>query len=362
MAIVKGKVAIGLSGGVDSSVAAALLKEQGFDVCAITMMTYVSSEALQESKRHGCYGPGEAEDVASAESVCKKLGIAFHAIDLRKEYQTHVIKHFRHEYLAGRTPNPCVVCNREVKFGFLLEKAKKSGIEFDFFATGHYAIIEKNGGRYLLKRAKDHSKDQSYFLYALTLDQLSTTLFPLGTYKKPQVREIARPLGLQTSERPESQDFIANGNYGILFNKNDATEGDIVDEKGNVLGKHRGIIHYTIGQRRGLGIAYGRPLYVTKIDAENNRIVVSDKEDLFSKGFIASDLNLIAIEGLDSPLEASVKIRLNHLAVQATVFPHDGEKARILFNKPQKAVCPGQHAVFYNEETVIGGGVIEEAL
>ncbi|MBT8372496.1 MAG: tRNA 2-thiouridine(34) synthase MnmA, partial [Deltaproteobacteria bacterium] len=269
---------------------------------------------------------------------------------------------FRNEYLAGRTPNPCVVCNREVKFGFLLEKARKSGIEFDFFATGRYAIIERSGGRYSLKRAKDHSKDQSYFLYTLTPNQLSTTLFPLGTYKKPQVREIARSLGLQTSERPESQDFVTNGNYGILFNKDEATEGDIVDEKGNVLGKHRGIIHYTIGQRRGLGIAYGRPLYVTKIDAQNNRIVVAGREDLSSKGFIASDLNLIAIERLASPLEASVKIRLNHAAVEAVIFPHAGEKARILFNKPQEAVCPGQHAVFYKEETVIGGGVIEETL
>ncbi|MBT8372504.1 MAG: tRNA 2-thiouridine(34) synthase MnmA, partial [Deltaproteobacteria bacterium] len=188
MVSVNKKVAIGMSGGVDSSVAAALLKEQGFDVCAVTMVTYDGSEPEKENQRHGCYGPGEAEDVASAESVCKKLDIALHVIDLREEYQTHVIGHFRNEYLAGRTPNPCVVCNREVKFGFLLEKARKSGVEFDFFATGHYAIIERSDGRYSLKRGKDHSKDQSYFLYTLTPNQLSTTLFPLGTYKKPQVR------------------------------------------------------------------------------------------------------------------------------------------------------------------------------
>jgi len=356
------KVAIGLSGGVDSSVAAALLKKQGFDVVGITMMIFDGPCTMKEDERHGCYGPGESEDVIAAESICNKIGIAYHVIDLRKEYRTHVINHFREEYLAGKTPNPCIVCNCKVKFGFLVDKAKASGIDFDYFATGHYARIENAGERFLLKRAVDRSKDQSYFLYALTSDRLSKILFPLGASTKHQVREVARSLRLQTSERPESQDFVAGGDYTVLFDNDEAAEGNIVDEKGNVLGIHRGIIHYTVGQRKGLGIAVGRPLYVVKIDAENNTIVVSDKENLVANGLIATDLNLIAIDRLDQPHPAEVKIRLNQTAVDAMVFPHNRTKARVQFRESQTAVCPGQHAVFYSGDTVIGGGVIEKAI
>jgi tRNA-specific 2-thiouridylase len=356
------KVAVGLSGGVDSSVSAALLQEKGYDVFGITMEIFDESLPIQEAEKHACYGPGEREDSAAAETVCKKLGIPFHVFDLRSEYRSHVIEHFRNEYLEGKTPNPCVICNRELKFGFLLEKAKNAGVDFDFFATGHYARIEKSGGRFLLKKAIDQLKDQSYFLYALTPGQLSRILLPLGNLTKQRVRKIARTIGLHTADRPESQDFISGGNYAMLFDKNEAIEGDIVDDDGNILGKHRGIIHYTIGQRRGLGIAFGRRLYVSKIDAANNRIVVSNKENLLSRGLIASNLNLLAIDKLDRPYQASVKIRLNHPAVAATVQPHENKNAKILFDEPQAAVCPGQHAVFYSEDTVIGGGVIQKAL
>ncbi len=356
------KVAVGLSGGVDSSVAAALLKNKGYDVIGITMEMFDGSVAVKESHKHACYGPSEKEDVEKAASVCQKIGIPFHVIDLKKEYKHHVLDYFRDEYLEGRTPNPCVVCNKKLKFGFLLEKAKEAGITFEAFATGHYAEIAKSGGRYLLKKAVDLSKDQTYFLYTLTPEDLSRTLFPLGGFTKQQVRETARSLELQTAGEPESQDFIAGGDYASLFTEGEAKEGDIVNEKGHTLGKHKGIIHYTIGQRRGLGIAAPQPLYVVKIEAENNRIVVSDREKAFSEGLIATDLNLIAVEKLDKPYKVKAKIRLKHRETDATVFPHEKDKVKVLFEEPQMSVTPGQSVVLYEDDIVFGGGIIEQAL
>jgi tRNA-specific 2-thiouridylase len=356
------KIAVGLSGGVDSSVAAALLKQKGYQVIGVSMKIFDGAWDVREDKRHACYGPGESEDLAAAESVCKKLGIPFHTIDLHEEYKDYVINHFRNEYLAGKTPNPCIVCNQKLKFGFLLQRAKKAGIDFEYFATGHYARVEKTSGRYLLKTAVDAPKDQSYFLYALTANQLSHIIFPLGEFKKQDIRALAKSLGLPTADRPESQDFIAGGDYSILFRDSEMMAGKIVDECGRVLGTHRGIINYTIGQRRGLGIAADRPLYVIKIDAQNNQIVVSDKENLIAKGLIADEINLIAINELDQPRQLKVKIRLNQAAVDATVFPYQKGKIKILFDEPQRSVCPGQHAVLYSEDIVIGGGVIQHTL
>ncbi len=357
-----GNVAVGLSGGVDSSMAAALLKEKGYDLIGVTMITFDASMPLTESEKHSCYGPGEEDDVKAAAAVCKKLHIPFHVIDLRQEFRDHVIEYFRREYLAGRTPNPCVVCNQRLKFGFLLDKTKETGLDFDFFATGHYAQIEKSGGRFLLKRATDLSKDQTYFLYALTQEQLSRTLLPVGAYTKPQIREMAHAIGLGTADRPESQDFISGADYSSFFHKEELREGEIVDEAGNILGRHRGIIHYTVGQRKGLGIASDRPLYVLRIDAQNNRIVVSDKKGLLSEGLIAADINLIAVERLDRPYKVKAKIRLQHKETSATLFPHQSNKAKIVFNKPQMSVTPGQAAVFYSDDMVLGGGLIEQAL
>ena len=353
------KVAVGLSGGVDSSVAAALLKDKGYDVIGVAMEIFDGSVAVKGAEKHACYGPDEKEDIDSAASVCKNLGIPFHVIDLKKEFGEHVLAYFRDEYLKGRTPNPCVVCNQRLKFGFLLEKAKKAGVDFDLFATGHYARIVESNGRFLIKRPADLSKDQTYFLYALTSDQRSRILFPLGEYHKKQVRDIARSFGLVTSDRPESQDFISGGDYTPLFERGEVKEGDIVDEKGEVLGRHRGIVHYTIGQRRGLGLSSPRPLYVIRIDAEKNRLVVSDREALFSKGFIAKDLNLISIDQLDGSHNVKVKIRLRHEGADAKIFPYKNNKAKILFDEPQMSVTPGQSAVFYTGETVLGGGIIE---
>jgi tRNA-specific 2-thiouridylase len=355
------KVAVGLSGGVDSSVAAALLCQQDYEVYGITMEIYDGSVQLHESAKHACYGPGEKEDVESAAAICEKLKIPFQAIDLRQEYKTHVIDYFRNEYLEGKTPNPCVVCNQKLKFGFLLEKARQAGCDFDYFATGHYARIVKSGNRFLLKRATDRLKDQTYFLYGLMPQQLARSLFPVGDHTKQQVREMARALGLQTADREESQDFIDGGDYSILFSEDEINAGEIVDENGRVLGEHRGIIHYTIGQRRGLGIASHQPLYVSQIDAANNRIVVSHHEHR-SKGLVATDLNLIAVDRIERPLDVQVKIRLRHKETAATVYPTVGDQTRILFKKPQMSVTPGQSAVIYAEDTVLGGGIITAAL
>ena len=357
----KMKVAVGLSGGVDSSVAAALLQTKGHAVCGITMEIYDGSIDLQASAKHACYGPGEKEDVESAAAICEKLKIPFQTIDLRQEYKNQVIEYFRNEYLEGKTPNPCVVCNQKLKFGFLLGKARQTGLDFDYFATGHYARIVKTDNRILLKRAADSSKDQTYFLYGLTPQQLKRTLFPLGDHTKEQVRKMARSLGLETADREESQDFIDGGDYSILFAQDEIKAGEIVDENGQVLGKHRGIIHYTIGQRRGLGIASHQPLYVSGIDAANNRLVVSHQEHR-SKGLVATELNLIAVERIDQPLEAQVKIRLRHREADATVYPPDDNQTKIIFKKPQMSVTPGQSAVIYSDDTVVGGGIITAAI
>jgi tRNA-specific 2-thiouridylase len=356
------RVAVGLSGGVDSSVAAALLMEKGFDVIGVSMRIFDGSLPMQRSKKHTCYGPDEDRNIDSAASICKKLGIPFHVIDLKREFKNHVIEYFRNEYLDGRTPNPCIVCNHRIKFGLLPEKAKKAGIVFDLFATGHYARISEFGGRFLLKKPADLLKDQTYFLYALRPDQLSNILFPLSEYRKKEVRDIAISMGLRTRDRPESQDFISGNDYSLLFSDKEIKHGDIVDENGNVLGRHRGIIHYTIGQRKGLGLSSPRPLYISGIDAGKNRITVSGKESLFSKGLISRDLNLIAIDELDRPYRVKVKIRLQHKETDAELLPYRNNRGKIIFDEPQMSVTPGQAAVFYLDDTVLGGGIIEKAL
>jgi len=358
----KMKVAVGLSGGVDSSVAAALLVEKGFEIFGITMEIYDGSLIIQESNKHACYGPGEEEDVAVAASVCRKLNIPFHTVDLKSEYQSHVLEYFRSEYRLGRTPNPCVRCNQMLKFGFMLEKAKKAGLEFDYFATGHYARTTDVDGITVLKKAIDLSKDQTYFIHGLTSDQLANCMFPLGEYTKPEVRKIAASLGLETADRMESQDFVSGGDYSILFADGDQKPGDIVDQSGMVLGRHDGIVHYTIGQRRGLGIASDRPLYVVKIDAEKNRIVVSDRDDIFNEGLVATDWTLRPGFKSDFPFQAMAKIRLTHKETEATVNTMENDRLKVLFETPQMSVTPGQSIVFYIDDMVVGGGIIEMPL
>lgn len=356
------RVAVGLSGGVDSSVTAALLKDKGYDVIGLSMVIYDDNYNIEDTGGHACYGPDERGDIKSAESVCRKLNIPFHVIDLKKEFNSFIIKYFRNEYLDGRTPNPCILCNRKMKFGFMLEKARDAGIKFDKFATGHYARIIRDRGRHLLARPLDTGKDQTYFLYSLSRDLLPGIIFPLGDYNKKDVRQIARSAGLNTSERPESQDFIAGGDFSPLFKPEEVQKGDIVNQKGEVLGKHKGIIHYTVGQRKGLGISFPEPLYVSEIDVKNNRIVVDEKSSLFSKGLSVIDINLISIDEIKEPMEVSVKIRLQHEAAPAILTPRGNGKAEVVFNEPQLAVTPGQSAVFYDGDIVIGGGIIEGAI
>ncbi len=355
------KVAVGLSGGVDSSVTAALLKKEGYEVLGFSMRIYDEDIKIDVQGKNACYGPNKENDLASARSVCDKLGIPFHVIDLRREFTGNVIKYFRTEYLEGRTPNPCIVCNRKLKFGFMLEKARETGIEFDKFATGHYAKIIEENGRFLLRRPADRSKDQTYFLYSLSQEQLGRIIFPLEKYSKKDVREIARSIGLHTSERPESQDFISGGDYTPFFNEGEIREGDIVNKEGRVLGRHRGIIYYTIGQRKGLGIAAPNPLYVSEIDVKNNRIIVSDQADIMSKGLVAKHINLVSVDRLngDGPERVEVKIRVQHKAAPALLTDLGDGRAEVIFDEPQLAVTPGQSAVFYDGDVVLGGGVIE---
>jgi len=353
------KVAIGLSGGVDSSVAAVLLLEKGFDVVGVSMSIYDGPDIAKQGATYSCYSPGEKENTETAAAICQQIGIPFWVIDLKTEFRHHVIDYVRQEYLTGRTPNPCITCNRHLKFGFLPDMAKKVGVCFDYFATGHYARIVKMKNRFLLKKPACISKDQTYFLYALTQKQLSRTLFPLGDYSKQQVRKIARSYGLQTAERPESQDFIS-GNYSTLFKTEELRPGDIVDAQGMVLGQHRGIVHYTVGQRRGLGIAHTKPLYVMAIDPAANRIIVGEKERLYASGLIAENVRLNQVSNIDRPYHLTAKIRLRSQPTLATVSPYNKDKIKVIFEQEQKAVTPGQSVVLYDSDIVFGGGIIKK--
>jgi len=352
------KVVVAMSGGVDSSVAAALLKEKGYQVNGVTMKIWDGEAFPVEGGRHGCYGPGEEEDIEDARKVAQILGIPFHVFDLRQEYKAEVLDYFCHEYLSGRTPNPCLRCNHKVKFDALLRKTQDSGIDFDYFATGHYARVEYNKSkhRYLLKKAMDLSKDQSYFVSSLSQEQLGRSLFPIGNYTKEEVRKMASDFELGVDNKPESQDFIAGG-YSFLVKA--AQPGPILDKQGNVLGEHRGIPFYTIGQRKGLGISSKEPLYVTDIDQEKNAIVVGGKEEVYRDELTASGLNWIAIEKLEQPTKVKARIRYAHNEAEAIITPLNEDKVYVKFKEPQMAITPGQAVVFYQGDVVVGGGTIE---
>jgi len=354
----KNKVIVAMSGGVDSSVAAALLKEKGYEVIGAVMKIW-SGKFFPEKAHHSCYGPGEGQDIEDARKVAQILKIPFYIFDLGKEYKTEILNYFYHEYLSGRTPNPCVRCNRMIKLGALVEKIQDAGIKFDYIATGHYARVKYDEARrrYLLRKALDLRKDQSYFLFSLSQEKLRYCLFPLGDYTKEEVRKIARNFGLGVSEKLESQNFITGG-YSSLF-KGSAKPGPIFDKHGNILGEHRGIPFYTIGQRRGLGISARNPLYVTAIDREKNAIFVGTKEELYKDELIASQINWIAIEMIDRPLKVRAKIRSLHKEAEAVVSPLDRERVNVKFKEPQMAITPGQAVVFYDGDIVVGGGTIE---
>ena len=356
------RVVVALSGGVDSSVAAALLSKEGYQVIGVTMQLDPWDKQVFETDNHGRCCQHEA--VEDAKRVAYKLGILHYVMNFKNIFNQKVIADFCREYSLGKTPNPCIRCNQYIKFDALLKRAK----EFDanFVATGHHARIEQNeaSARYLLKKGADQRKDQSYFLYTLTQEQLGHILLPVGTVTKEQVREIARKLEIPVAAKPESQElcFIPDADYPKFireFIPQAVKPGPIVDKQGNIIGEHQGIIFYTIGQRKGLGIAAQKPLYITTIVHEHNAIVVGDKEEVYGTELIASGLNWISLTELKEPLTAKAKIRYQHNEAEAEITPVDTDKASVRFKEPQMAIAPGQAVVFYNGDTVIGGGTIE---
>ena len=352
-----------MSGGVDSSVAAVLLKEKGYDVTGITMQLYPLSR-YQSSDSHMQRMSRNIED---ARAMAEKLLIPHHVLDMGEEFHREVIEYFVDEYSSGRTPNPCIRCNQLLKFGFLLQRAGAFGAEY--LATGHYARIDKIGlsGTYALKTGTDASKDQSYFLHTLTQEQLGHVLMPLGTYRKEEVRKIARYNGLDIHEKPESQEicFIEAKNYRSFFEQHKPellSPGPILDGSGKVLGTHSGIVNYTIGQRRGLGIYSHEPHYVTGIDFGSNTIYVGLRKDVYHHGLTAENVNWISGKTPDRPLHVRVKIRSIHTPAEGVLFPQPWGMVRVRFDKAQWAVTPGQSAVFYVDDAVLGGGVIVEGI
>lgn len=354
-----------MSGGVDSSVAAALLKEDGYDVIGITMNLFsFPPEVCRSEALRSCCGWRAKED---AGRVAKALGIPHYVADFRQEFERRVIQDFCQEYGLGRTPNPCIRCNQHIKFDLLLEKARK--LKADWMATGHHARVKYNPrlGRYLLKKGKDREKDQSYFLYPLTQAQLSRILFPVGEMTKKEVRETARRMGLPVADKEESQEicFVPDGNYAEFLKiriPESFGPGPIVDLSGRVLGEHRGIVHFTIGQRRGMRIAAPHPLYVIALDGGKNAVVVGRDEDLYQKRLLASRLNFVSAEEFKRPIRARVKVRFRHREARAVIHPLGRGEAEVEFETAQRAVTPGQAVVFYKRDVVLGGGTIEKAL
>ena len=356
----KRKVVVAMSGGVDSSCAAAMLLAQGYDVIGVTLKIWDTKDCGAEKKKSCC----SLRDVEDARKVAGKLGIPFYVLDCSAEFDKKVIEYFCLEYLKGRTPNPCVVCNVGIKFGYLLNKAK--GLGASYLATGHYAKVEydQKNNKFLLKRSADPKKDQTYVLYGLTQEVLSQVLFPMGAHTKSSVRETAKWFGLCVADKQDSQEicFVDQNDYGAFLEKKlggKIKPGKIVDKSGKVLGEHKGICFYTIGQRKGMGVASKHPLYVIQIDAEKNNIVVGTAADLKKKKFVVNNLNWIS-GGPPKPIfNAEVKIRYNHPGAPAEIRLSEDNSAEVEFETPQQAVTPGQAAVFYKGDVVLGGGWIK---
>ena len=353
------KVLVGLSGGVDSSVAALILKKQGHEVIGATMSIWgKDGMALKSGHKNACYGPDEKEDIEEARRIANKIDIPYYVFDCVEQYEQIVLNNFKSEYLQGRTPNPCIWCNALVKFGVLPHMAKLNGIDFDKFATGHYARVEENNGRYLLKRGLANNKDQSYFLYRLKQEQLSNIILPLGAYTKDEIRKIAKDNGLDVAEKPDSQDFY-DGDYNELLDIKEK-EGNIIDTDGKILGKHKGIWNYTIGQRKGLGIAAAEPMYVLELKKETNEVVIGPANRTFKKSLKAVNLNWISIENLKTEMNVSAKIRSTQQPAKAIIKPHNNG-VLVEFEDLQKSIAIGQSVVFYDGDDVIGGGIINSA-
>lgn len=357
----KKRVAVAMSGGVDSSVAAALLLEQGYEVIGITMdLGHNDSD-----DSGGCCSLAAVHD---ARRVAAKLNIPFYVMNLRNEFNEKVIQYFTEEYLQGRTPNPCIACNRYIKFDAFLARAEE--LDVGYIATGHYVKIkyDQEEKRYMLYRADDMSKDQSYVLFRLTQQQLSQTIFPLGAYEKTQIRQKAAELGLAVADKPESQEicFVPDDNYKNFLqdrvSPGKIKPGPFLNTKGEVVGTHQGIAYYTVGQRKGLGLALGYPVYVVSIDPEKNAVIIGENEEVFQRELWAKDNNFIAVEELTEPIEVEAKIRYNANPAPACIYPGENGYVRVCFTEKQRAITPGQAVVYYQGDLVIGGGTIEKVI
>ena len=352
------KILVGLSGGVDSSVAALILKQQGHEVVGATMSIWgKDGMAAKSGHKNACYGPDEKEDIEEARKIAAQIGIPYYVFNCVEQYEKIVLDNFKSEYIQGRTPNPCVWCNALVKFGVLPLIAKENGIEFDKFATGHYARVEEKDGRFLLKRGIAPHKDQSYFLYRLKQEQLKNIILPLGNYTKDQIRKIAKDNGLEVAEKPDSQDFY-DGDYNELLGVKEK-DGNIVDLDGKVLGHHKGIWNYTIGQRKGIGVSATEPLYVLELRKDTNEVVIGPADKTFKKELTAVNLNWIAFDKLENERKVYAKIRSTQQPTPVTITPN-GDDVDVVFDELQKSIAIGQSVVFYDEDVVLGGGVIDK--
>ena len=352
------KALISMSGGVDSSLAAKLMKDKGFDCIGCTMKLYHNEDAGIESSRTCC----SLDDVEVARSVAYKLGMPFYVFNFTDAFRDTVIRKFIESYENGITPNPCIDCNRYMKFDKLYERAKTLGC--DYIVTGHYARIEEENGKFVLKKALDETKDQSYVLYSMTQDQLVHTMFPIGSMQMTEVRAIAKESGFVNADKPDSQDicFVPNGDYASVIELQtgkESAEGNFVDKQGNNLGRHKGVIHYTIGQRKGLGVSSTEPLYVCNICPKDGNVVLGSNDDLFSREADVSDFNWISGEVPGSEFRCKAKIRYRQPEQWVTVIPTGADTVHIVFDEPQRAITPGQAAVFYDGDTVLGGGTIK---
>ena len=355
----KGKVVVGMSGGVDSSVAAWLLKKQGYDVIGVTMQIWQDEENIVQEENGGCCGLSAVDD---ARRVAAAIGIPYYVMNFKDEFQKSVIESFTKEYLAGRTPNPCIACNRYVKWEALLQRSLSIGA--DYIATGHYARIEHlPNGRYAIRRSATMEKDQTYALYNLTQEQLARTLMPVGEYSKDRIREMADEIGLLVAHKPDSQDicFVPDGDYAsFIENTTDQVlqTGDFVTPEGKILGKHKGIIHYTVGQRKGLGLALGYPAFVLEIRPETNEVVIGTYEESLTYTVRANELNFMSVEQITEPVRVFAKIRYNHKGAWCTVERTGEDEIVCTFDEPIRAATPGQAVVLYDGEYVLGGGTI----
>lgn len=349
---------IAMSGGVDSSLAAKLMQEAGYDCVGCTMKLY-DNEDIGISRAHTCC---TLEDVEDARRVAHDLGMDHHVFNFKEGFRETVIQRFIDAYESGKTPNPCIDCNRFMKFEKLFERAEI--LNCDYIVTGHYARIEQDGDKYYLKKALDDTKDQSYVLYSMTQEQLKHVQFPLGSLKKTDVRKVAEESNFINASKPDSQDicFVPDGDYASFLERETGKkykEGDFVDIEGNVLGTHKGIVHYTIGQRKGLGVAFGKPLYVTDINTEDNLVTLGDNNDLFRTSLIVGDFNWISGEAPSGEIKCKAKIRYRQSEQPATVTPLEDGRVKIVFDEPQRAITKGQAAVIYDGDIVLGGGTIE---